>query len=175
MNEGKILLFKDSDSQVFAEILENNHSGSIQKYIQRADQICDHVFDILGSGPTKLGDSINWHFDFVHGHQWDSKTFYSKISPASYPGGYDIKVPWELSRCHHLVWLGQAFFLSGNENYSQEFAAEISSWIENNPYPLGVNWACTMEVAIRAVNWLLAYKFFSHSPMCTDEFQKIFF
>jgi uncharacterized heparinase superfamily protein len=138
--------------------------------IEEADRICDHVFDLLGSGPTPLGKKIDWHRDFKTGHRWNPKTYYKRIHPAPYPGGYDIKVPWELSRCQHFVRLGQAYWITGDEKYSREFVAQVEDWIANNPRPWGVNWACTMDVAIRVVNLLWGYNFFRESASLSNEF-----
>lgn len=143
--------------------------------IQEADRICAHVFDLLGSGPTFLGDKIDWHVDFKTGHRWNPRTYYKRIRPAPYPGGYDIKVPWELSRCQHFVRLGQAYWITGDEKYAREFVAQVKDWIASNPWPWGVNWACTMDVAIRAVNWLWGYSFFKDSPSLTDDFLVVFY
>src|SRR5688500_6785364 len=122
--------------------------------IKKADEICDHYFDLLGSGPTYLGYPINWHLDFISQMEYPPDKYYKDIKPAKYPGGHDIKVPWELSRCQHLAWLGQAYWFSGDEKYAEEFVDEVNDWIEKNPPRLGVNWVTAMDVAIRAVNWL---------------------
>lgn len=135
-----------------------------------ADQACRHIFDLLGSGPTQLGNPIDWHTDFKTGHRWKPNKYYAFVRPASYPGGYDIKVPWDLSCCHHFSWLGQAYWFTGDEKYAQAFVEQISGWIRDNPPQWGVNWASTIEVAIRAVNWLWGYHFFKASPALTDEF-----
>jgi len=84
--------------------------------------------------------------------------------------GSDIKVPWELSRFQHLPTLGKAYWLTGDEKYAEEFVSEINNWIESNPPQYGANWACTMDVAIRAVNWLWGLYFFEDSPQVTDDF-----
>ena len=34
-----------------------------QQIIDEADLACEHIFDLLGSGPTRLGKSIDWHYD----------------------------------------------------------------------------------------------------------------
>ena len=143
--------------------------------VAAADQVCGHVFDLLGSGPTYLGERIDWHVDFKTGHRWDPRQYYADVRPASYPVGYDIKVPWELSRCQHFAWLGEAYWFTSDEKYAREFVAQVSDWIEQNPPQLGVNWACTMDVAIRAANWLWGYYFFKDSPSLTDEFRLTFF
>jgi hypothetical protein len=143
--------------------------------MSEADRICNHIFDLLGSGPTHLGEKIDWHIDFKTGYKWNPKTYFKRIQPAPYPGGYDIKVPWELNRCQQFVRLGQAYWITGNEKYAQEFMAQVEDWIASNPWPWGVNWNCTMDVAIRTVNWLWGYTFFQESPVLSDGFRLTIF
>ena len=143
--------------------------------IRAADKVCEHEFDLLGSGPTTLSWPIDWHTDFKSGFRWDPAQYYSDIRPAPYPGGYDLKVPWELSRCQHFLWLGQAYWLSADEKYALEFRLEVEDWIRQNPPEFGVNWACSMDIAIRAVNWLWGYAFFRASPTLDDDFLLAFY
>jgi hypothetical protein len=138
--------------------------------LREADQICNHQFDLLGSGPTFLGDRIDWHYDFISNYRWPTRRYFRRIRPAPYPGGYDVKVPWELSRCYHFARLGQAYWITTDERYAREFVSQWTSWVEDNPCPLGVNWVCPMEVAIRAVNWIWGLAFFLDSPHITDDF-----
>ena len=133
-----------------------------EKIVKIADQTCSHVFDLLGSGPVHLGDEINWHLDFKSGHQWDRNIYYKCHKWASLPRGVDIKVPWELSRCLHFSSLGMADWITGDPKYYREFKAQVRHWISSNPYTYGVNWACAMDVAIRAVNWINALMLFQH-------------
>jgi uncharacterized heparinase superfamily protein len=138
--------------------------------IRAADQVCEHEFDLLGSGPINLGWPIDWHSDFKSGFRWNPQQYYADIRPAPYPGDYDLKVPWELSRCQHFAWLGQAYWLTGDEKYAHEFRSEVDDWIQQNPPEFGVNWACSMDTAIRAVNWLWGYAFFQFSPALDKQF-----
>lgn len=138
--------------------------------INRAEHVCSHIFDLLGSGPKALGENFDWHTDFKSGYRWNPRTYYKRIHPAPFPGGYDIKVPWELNRCQHFVWLGQAYWITNDKKYVHEFINQVTNWIESNPCPWGVNWACTMDVAIRAVNWLWGYHFFKESTELSAEF-----
>jgi hypothetical protein len=151
--------------------LERHCPDAAARSAAAADQACAHVFDLLGSGPTALGPAIDWHADFKSGHRYDPRAHHTDLSPAPYPGGHDIKVPWELSRCQHFVWLGQAYWHTGDEKYPREFVGQVTDWIEANPPAFGVNWVCAMDVAIRAVNWLWGYHYFvGRSPALTDEF-----
>ncbi len=132
--------------------------------VRAADQVCDHIFDLLGSGPVNLGDRIDWHTDFKCGESWPSgrplgsKDIVRQGSPS------DVKVPWELSRFQHVGVLGKAYWLTGDERYAREFVDQVTWWIDSNPWGRGVNWACAMDVAIRAANWILGYHFFLRSP-----------
>lgn len=170
----RFFLDKDLHSQIVS-LLTSIAPKAANLIIAEADQICGHIFDLLGSGPTPLRDKIDWHIDFKTGHRWNPRTYYKRIRPAPYPGGYDIKVPWELSRCQHFVRLGQAYWITNDEKYAREFVAQVEDWNASNPWPWGVNWACTMDVAIRAVNWLWGYAFFRESPILSDEFRLHFY
>jgi hypothetical protein len=163
--------FDESLRGQFPSALSNLCPENLRIIITEADQICAHVFDLLGSGPVSLGAKIDWHTDFKSGHRWNPKSYYRRIRPAPYPGGYDIKVPWELSRCQHFVRLGQAYWITGDEKYASEFVTEVEDWLSSNPYRLGVNWASTMEVSIRVVNWVWGYNYFKTSVKLTSEFR----
>ena len=69
----------------------------------------------------------------------------------------DIKNVWEISRFNHLFVLGKAFIITEEKKYYNEFRKEIISWEKANPFAMSVNWTCTMEVAIRAINIIFAY------------------
>ncbi|MCL6429526.1 MAG: heparinase II/III family protein [Anaerolineae bacterium] len=140
--------------------------------VAEAERIRRHEVDLLGSGPVALGAHIDWHSDFRSRHRWPQRRYFRWIRPAPYPGGYDIKVPWELSRCHHLVRLGQACWLTGHEAYAREFVAQVEDWVAANPRPWGVNWACAMEAAIRAVNWLWAFHLVRGAQAPDDAFAR---
>ena len=120
-----------------------------------------HRFNLLGSGPIDLGSKIDWQRDFKTRRSWPLQHI-SRV-PVSYPDASDIKVPWELSRFQHLPVLAAAYVVSGDRRYLDEIGAQLTDWIASNPVEFGANWACTMDVAIRAVNWLAALS------MCTDD------
>jgi hypothetical protein len=148
-----------------------------EQALSAAGQVLGHIFDLLGSGPKKVSggvsqggyEPLDWHTDFKSGYTWDKDTFYRDIR-YGHLAGVDVKVPWELSRCQHFPTLGKAYWLTGDEKYAGEFVKEVDDWIANNPATFGVNWACTMDVAIRAVNWLWGLYFFRESPAVSDEF-----
>src|SRR5688572_19869206 len=43
--------------------------------------------------------------------------------------------------------------MTGDERYAQAALSAIESWIEANPYGIGVNWSSSLEVAYRLMSW----------------------
>ena len=135
-----------------------------------ADAALRHEFDLLGSGPTRFGDRLPWHTDFKAGREW-AVDYACEIQYAELDRPTDVKVPWELSRCQHFTALGQAYWLTGDDRYAREFVAETDDWIASNPWGYGVNWACAMDIALRAVSWLWAFYFADSAPCRSPEFR----
>ena len=142
-----------------------------------------HIFDLLGSGPVRVvqdGDvaaqawpgnqprarailgliddpayvAIDWHRDFKSGYRWSPRGW-GPSSPYGHLPGVDIKVPWELARLQHLPRLALAFAASGDTAWASEARNQILDFLAANPPNWGVNWACAMDVAIRAANMVL--------------------
>lgn len=122
---------------------------------------------------------IDWQLDFKSGYRWSEKAWYRDIAYA-YGPGVDIKVPWELARLQHLPWLGQAQALtvqsgSTSQVYAREFRNQALDFIATNPPGFGVNWCCTMDVAIRTANMLLAHDLLlAGKAVFDDEFEIVF-
>ncbi len=155
------------DVPAIRTLYQERAPGLLAETIESADQVCHHVFDLLGSGPVALGATIDWHRDFKSGYRWNPNQCFLDIAHG-HRAGVDIKVPWELSRGQHLVLLAQTALLTGEPKYSTECVAQLGDWIATNPPGCGVNWACPMEVAIRAVNWLWTLSLLMESPVVTN-------
>jgi hypothetical protein len=142
--------------------------ADLNAIIRAADRTCSREFDVLGSQTFHVGGPIDWHRDFKSGRQWPLelawKMDYTELDAAS-----DVKVPWELSRCHWVTWLGQAYWLTGESRYAVGFRELIEEWLSANPVGYGVNWSVPMELAIRSVNWIYGIGFFGDSPELADE------
>jgi len=171
----RYLIAGSDDFDKIAQTYRKLFLDKVQTKITEADLICEHIFDLLGSRPKSLGPKgknyqlIDWHSDFKSGHRWNPKTFYRNIC-FGHIEGVDVKVPWELSRFQHLNILGQAYILTKNRKYAEEFVNQIRDWIKSNPVAFGVNWKCAVDVAIRAANWLVAQEYFSEEGLISDDF-----
>lgn len=160
-------LIKIENKNYYNDFLESN--GVSKDKINEADKICNHIFNLLGSGDTQLGKEIKWNQDFKTGFYWENKYYY-KIKKIDLENDADIKVPWELSRFQYIPTLGQAYWLTSDEKYAEEFKNQIIHWIDENPFEMSVNWTCAMDVAIRACNWIFGMDYFKNSQSIDEEF-----
>ena len=113
------------------------------------------------------GRPIDWHRDAVHGKRAPRKPFY-KIRYLDYDEVGDSKVTWELNRHQHLVTLAKAYRLTGDRRYADETLRQWRHWWAENPYPVGINWASSLEVAFRSLSWIWTYHLLQGSPGVPD-------
>jgi len=130
-------------------------STALQRLAAERDAALAHTVDLLGSGPVDLGPDVDWHRDFKSGWRWPAH-FYQDVTITRPDDDSDAKVPWELSRAHHLLALGRAAAIFGDERAADELEHQLTHWIDANPPGIGINWTNPMEIAIRAINWVWA-------------------
>lgn len=138
-----------------------------REIVDAAERVLRHEFDLLGSGTCALGPQLPWLDDFKTKRRWPLQ-YSPDIEFSELDRPTDVKVPWELSRCQHFGLLGQAYWLTGDERFAQEYVDEVSDWIDRNPWGQGVNWICAMDVALRAANWIWGFYFFAGSRPCAS-------
>lgn len=141
--------------------------GDRDRVIAAAEQVVERRVDLLGSGPTRLGRPVDWHADFKTGYRWPP-AYASSISYNNLDRPSDVKVPWELSRFQWVIPAGQGYILTGDERYAHASRELVEEWIEANPYAGSVNWACTMDVALRLITWTWLFQAFKSSQAWSD-------
>ncbi|WP_263260785.1 alginate lyase family protein [Pseudomonas sp. RIT-PI-S] len=149
------------------DLYERTFPGASTRIFEQAELACAHRVDLLGSGIVGLGEHINWSRDFKTGHSWDRK-YFRDIDYNNPERPSDVKTVWELSRLQWLIPVAQAYLLCGDERYASTVKTVLSCWIEENPYAGSVNWACTMEVALRIFTWSWFFHVFHNSPSWED-------
>ncbi|EME69124.1 hypothetical protein H261_15005 [Paramagnetospirillum caucaseum] len=112
--------------------------------------------------------AIDWHVDFRSGYRW-SPLVLGPATPYAHKPGVDVKLPWELARMQHLPWLALDFIRGGDAANRREFRHQVLDFLAANPPGWGVNWACAMDVSIRAANILLAWDLFRAAGVPFDE------
>lgn len=135
--------------------------------LQLADRICRHEFDLLGYTGLDYGREIDWHLDAVHGKRASQKAFH-RVRYLDFQEVGDSKVTWELNRHQHWLTLAKAYRLSGERRYLDEISWQWRHWRANNPYPVGTNWASSLEVAFRCLAWIWTGRLLEGSPGLTE-------
>lgn len=155
-------------------VYETTCPSDKQRILSLAEKALARKVDLLGSGPVPLGDDIDWNKDYKTGFMWPN-TYYRSIDYNNPDRPSDVKFPWELSRMQWMIPLGQAYLLTGDEHYALSVKENLCDWIGKNPYAASVNWACTMEVALRIIVWTWFFHVFKNSPGWQDhKFQASF-
>ena len=131
--------------------------------LREADEICQHRFRLLGYENLDYGAEIDWHLDRVHGKRAPLVPW-PRVPFLEFAAVGDHKVIWELNRHQHLVTLAKAWLLTHDQKYLRELRAQWQRWIQANPYPLGINWASTLEVAFRALSWIWVDQLLAGAP-----------
>lgn len=161
--------FLADDPQARAALVALHGPQAREQLLRRGADLLAHRFNLLGSGPTYLGKHIPWRRDIISGHEWPREHF-SRLRIVDLDAAFDIKLPWELSRFHHVPTLGQCYAITGDARYAEEFVAQLGHWWADNPAEFGPNWANAMEVAIRAANLIWGYELMRSAPSIDDEF-----
>lgn len=137
-------------------------TGAIQheftdQIVKEAEAVKNGTVDCFGV--TRFANwPPDWNTDWTTGFVWENGTFYRDAVIIDPDSPCDVKVPWELSRFHHLIVLAKAYHLTGRSDFAHRIESDLVSWISQNPFCRTINWTSPLEVAIRAVNWLWAIK-----------------
>lgn len=137
------------------------------KILTLAEQALQHKVNLLGSGLVSLGAVIDWYKDYKSGFSWPC-AYIKSIDYRNPERPSDVKFPWEVSRMQWLIPVGQAYLLTGNEKYALAVKEILSDWIDKNPYAYSINWACTMDVALRLITWTWFFHAFKNSVSWND-------
>lgn len=141
--------------------------GEPERIRAAADRVQQRVVDLLGSGLVRLGKPVDWLVDFKSGTRWGlgygRRIEYTQLGRPS-----DVKVPWELSRLQWVLPAGQAYLLTADDRHAVTVREILDEWIAANPYGWSVNWAVTMEVALRILSWTWLFHVFNGSAAWSE-------
>lgn len=149
----------------FGEIEDEGARGAgaaeSDELLKEAREVAAHRWPLLGYGVLEFGEVIDWLREPVSGVRWPPE-YHCDVALVRGDGS-DVRVLWELNRLGQLLRLGRAYALTRDETLAEEFFAQVETWRARNPEGFGPNWACAMEVALRAMNLLAALQLFRRS------------
>ena len=123
---------------------------------------------MLGFEGLDYGPQIDWHLDLIHQKRGPNKPAF-RVKYLDFAEVGDSKITWELNRHQHLVTLAKAYRLTGDARFARKIVAQWKSWHASNPYPMGMNWASSLEVAFRSLSWIWVYFLMQDSAEMTAE------
>lgn len=166
--------FSGNDISLRVDLLRKHLPEAVAETLREADEICRHRFRVLGYSNLEFalpggGDlkEIDWHLDPLHGKRVPLDPWF-RIPFLDFAVVGDHKVIWELNRHQHLVTLAKAHRLTADEKYMRELVTQWHSWVGANPYPLGINWGSTLEVAFRSQSWIWVDHLLAGVTGCAD-------
>src|SRR5215467_1397880 len=133
-------------------LLAGRWPAAHEDIMRSAEQISLKRFDLLGYRDLSFGDPVDWQLDPLAGRR-APRVHWSRLDPLDATTVGDSKVIWELNRHHWIVTLGCAYRLSGDEQYAAAAIRVVREWVDANPRGMGINWASSLEVALRLMSW----------------------
>jgi len=165
-NQKGKFFFSAAEVQAIAELLKARYPSMAANIVASAEKILQHRFDLLGFESLDYGPEIDWHLDLIHQKRGPNRPAF-RVKYLDFAEVGDSKITWELNRHQHLVTLAKAYRLTGNARFAREIVAQWKSWHAANPYPMGMNWASSLEVAFRSLSWMWVYFLMQDSPEMT--------
>ena len=141
--------------------------GTDPSLMAQAVNVMAHRWPILGFGEINFGAEIDWLREPVSGMRW-SLDYHADVVLV-HGDGSDVRVLWEMNRLAHLLVLARAYAQTSDEPFAEEVFKQIKSWDEQNPIGLGPNWACAMEVALRATNLIAVFHLLRNSRALDEQ------
>ncbi|MBI4169889.1 MAG: alginate lyase family protein [Acidobacteria bacterium] len=166
--DGAARFFAGATDAATPALVEERMPGERRRTLADAGRIWGRRFDLLGYRGLSFGDPIDWRLDPVSGRR-SPLVHWSRLDPLDPEMAGDCKIVWELNRHQWLVRLGQAFRLTGDERLAALSARHLRDWMKANPAGLGINWASSLEVALRLISWTWALHLVRDSRALTPD------
>ena len=151
-------------------ISEKYNSNQIEnkELLERAERILSGQLSFFDQQNKFIGNPVKWNYDHKLGIE-TPLIFSSLIDYRDINETGDCKHVWEPNRHHHLVVLARAYYLSDDIRFAQAVAEQLDSWLEQNPYGLGMNWRSCLELGIRLINWVWAIDLIRESKVISEK------
>ena len=126
--------------------------------VLQAEEIGKGTVRLYGMYSFPLRDNADWHRGLPGDVEFERVNF--ARCRLNIPGA-DVRILWEVNRHQFLTIPARAYVLTGDERHAETVVRYLRSWMESNPYGVGVNWTSALEVGVRAISWVLLYHLLS--------------
>ena len=140
--------------------------GALERSLERAEAALERRIHHFGHEVVmQPGDADFWRRDPLSGHLYPQVR--ATALRLQVPGS-DPKWPWALGRLDGLVALAQGYWVASDaqqrQDYVEALCQQLLEFIDACPVGEGVQWACPMDVALRAANIAQALWMVSDAP-----------
>jgi hypothetical protein len=140
----------------FKALFEDEYRREYRDALEHAALARAQTFQFFGR-EFSYDQDIDWHADPVTYLRWP-QIFHADVPVHKGDVGFgDVKHVWELNRHQFLIDLAKAYAFERQETDLKAIRRVVRSWVDQNPYGVGVNWSCALEPAFRSWSWLWAY------------------
>lgn len=142
-----------------------------KQLVHEADDIVQHRLSFFDLKRHAMGDPIDWNRD--HACNKPAPMIFSQaIDYRDFRITGDCKLVWEPNRHHQLVVLGRAYRATGDTRYAKAVVEQMDSWLQQNPFGIGMNWRSPLELGIRLINWVWAIDLIRDSGLFSGAFRE---
>lgn len=124
-------------------------------------------YDALGT-KYNLNEEIAWHQGMYS--EWDKDTFSKDMDFKNTDDIGDVRFSWEINRHIFMPFLASKYISTNDKYYLDILQEAFNNFEEENRFLNGINWSSSMEIAIRAYQWLICLFLLKDSNE-TDDFK----
>lgn len=125
-----------------------------ERILRTADAALEGRFRFFDREWETLTADPDWFHDPRTGRRAPQDAYAFDIDTRDAEKTGTVKYVWEPSRHHQLTVIAAAYFLTDDERYAEFAAAQLRSWMRENPFLSGVHWTSGIEIGIRLVSWV---------------------
>ncbi|MDZ7631450.1 MAG: heparinase II/III family protein [Gemmatimonadaceae bacterium] len=155
-----------------AEFLHVLLASQTTTLVTRADEVVTGAFRVLGLDSLPYGKPVDWQRDPMTGRPRNC-VHWSRVPYLDHERVGDHKVIWELNRHQRFITLGQAWLLTGNDQYADDSRRHCFAIGSTRiPPKRGINWCSSLELAFRVQSWIHGLRLFDGADALTVDLRR---
>ena len=124
------------------------------RIVRTADAALEGRFRFFDREWQTLTAEPDWFLDPRTGIRAPQQDYAFDIDHRNAERSGTVKYVWEPSRHHQLTVLAAAYYLTGDARYAEFAAAQLQSWMRENPFLSGIHWTSGIEIGVRLISWV---------------------
>ncbi len=124
------------------------------RILRTADAALEGRFRFFDREWQDLSADPDWFLDPRTGLRAPQADYAFDIDHRNAERSGTVKYVWEPSRHHQLTVIAAAYYLTEDARYAEFAAAQLQSWMRENPFLSGIHWTSGIEIGIRLISWV---------------------